>query len=97
MLTIKVTKEDITYGKYESFTSCPIARAVRRTLKVKPNVEDGNTPIDNGGRYRVAKQWAKVVSNFISKFDNITWLPKVERTRARARLKPFTFKVKKVS
>lgn len=75
MRTIMVTKRDIELGEPQDCFSCPIARAVRRTLRVKPAhaimVEHEEVSILNNDKKVQARYiLPRVATRFIIRFDN---------------------------
>lgn len=96
MPTVKVTRSDIMSGKYCAPSNCPIAKAIKRDLDVKPSVT-GWDQITACNTYAVIKRDHKKITKFIADFDSIEFLAKGSKLKAKSKLKPFTFKVKKVS
>lgn len=85
-MKVYVTQDDINKGKPTSMCNCPVARAIKRTIKNSMKVEVGENQIcliskDKNNLIRL--KTPKKVGNFIDKFDS--WQTALDE------IKPFSF------
>lgn len=88
---ITVTRRDIDLGEQSSPSACPVARAAKRVFKRQVGVADNLRVVYQrlpwGDRQRTFSLPQRAV-NFIHKFDELP------DEQSRAKLKPFSFKVR---